>query len=338
MTTRPTAANDGVPSPAGLARRAGRVIAAAPDARDALHAAAAPRAASSVHALTDVGEALAMLGGHTADVLVLDWEDPACGAAAACAAVRADPRLAATWIVAVVDRWARATVARREGADDVIVRPLHAPEIAAAHRLGGARGARPCERPPAAHADDPRPRRPVPLGVGPRLHRRAHQRRDRAHHRLPGRRLRREPAPHPVEHHAPGRRRVGDGPRGRGDRRPLVRPRVPAHLRRRRGALDDRPRPAGARASRPGLDGRRDRRRHRPARGRARAAPRGGRARARRGAAGVARPDRRRRRRRAAAHRARPARRRAAAPRHPAPPAQPRAAADGDRPRRPPPR
>ena len=135
MTTRPTAANDGVPSPAGLARRAGRVIAAAPDAPTLctpLHA----ESGIEVHALTDVGEALAMLGGHTADVLVLDWEDPACGAAAACAAVRVDPRLAATWIVAVVDRWARATVARREGADDVIVRPLHAPEIAARIGLG----------------------------------------------------------------------------------------------------------------------------------------------------------------------------------------------------------
>src|SRR3954447_4106321 len=135
MTTRPTAVNGGVPSPAGLARRAGRVIAAAPDAPTLctpLHA----ESGIEIHALTDVGEALAMLRSHTADVLVLDWDDPAVGSAAACAAVRADPRLAATWIVAVVDRWPRATVARREGADDVIVRPLHAPEIAARIRLG----------------------------------------------------------------------------------------------------------------------------------------------------------------------------------------------------------
>src|SRR4051812_30708512 len=135
MTTRPTAVNGGVPSPAGLARRAGRVIAAAPDAPTLctpLHA----ESGIEIHALTDVGEALAMLRSHTADVLVLDWDDPAVGSAAACAAVRADPRLAATWIVAVVDRWPRATVARSEGADDVIVRPLRAPEIAARLHLG----------------------------------------------------------------------------------------------------------------------------------------------------------------------------------------------------------
>src|SRR3954454_12597773 len=108
MTTRPTAVNGGVPSPAGLARRAGRVIAAAPDAPTLctpLHA----ESGIEIHALTDVGEALAMLRSHTADVLVLDWDDPAVGSAAACAAVRADPRLAATWIVAVVDRWPRAS-------------------------------------------------------------------------------------------------------------------------------------------------------------------------------------------------------------------------------------
>jgi PAS domain S-box-containing protein len=69
-------------------------------------------------------------------VLVLDWDDPAFGAAAACAAVRADPRLAATWIVAVVGRWGHAAAARSEGADDVIVRPLQAPEIAARIGLG----------------------------------------------------------------------------------------------------------------------------------------------------------------------------------------------------------
>src|SRR4051794_17349238 len=135
MTTRPTAVNGGVPSPAGLARRAGRVIAAAPDAPTLctpLHA----ESGIAVHALEDVGQALALLRGQAADVLVLDWDDPACGAAAACAAVRADPRLAATWIVGVVDRWGRGTAARREGADDVIVRPLSAPEIAARARLG----------------------------------------------------------------------------------------------------------------------------------------------------------------------------------------------------------
>jgi PAS domain S-box-containing protein len=135
MTTSPTAANDGIPSPAGLARREGRVIVAAQDAATVC----TPLAAEpdvAVHAVADVGEALAMLRGQAADVLVLDWDDPAGGAAAACAAVRADARLAATWIVAIADRWGRGRAARAEGADDVIVRPLHAPEIAARARLG----------------------------------------------------------------------------------------------------------------------------------------------------------------------------------------------------------
>jgi PAS domain S-box-containing protein len=134
MTTPPTEANGGVPTPAGLARREGRVIVAAHDAATLCTPLRADDVA--IHAVTDVGRALAMLRGQEADVLVLDWDDPAYGAAAACAAVRADPRLAATWILGVVDRWARATVARREGADDVIVRPLQAPEIAARARLG----------------------------------------------------------------------------------------------------------------------------------------------------------------------------------------------------------
>jgi PAS domain S-box-containing protein len=111
------------------------VIAAAPDAATVCTPLRA-ETGIEIHPIADVGEALATLRSDAADVLVLDWEDPACGAAAACAAVRADPRLAATWIIAVVDRWPRATVARREGADDVIVRPLHAPEIAARIGLG----------------------------------------------------------------------------------------------------------------------------------------------------------------------------------------------------------
>src|SRR5690349_8343063 len=135
MTRRSTAGNRGVPSPAGLARREGRVIVAAADAATVCTPLQAEEDVA-VHALDDVGRALTLLRGHAADVLVLDWDDPACGAAAACAAVRADPTLAATWIVGVVDRWPRGTVARREGADDVIVRPLNAPEIAARARLG----------------------------------------------------------------------------------------------------------------------------------------------------------------------------------------------------------
>jgi PAS domain S-box-containing protein len=90
----------------------------------------------AVHVLDGVGPALALLREQSADVLVLDWDEPAYGAAAACAAVRADPRLAATWIIAVVGRWGRAAAARRDGADDVIVRPLNAPEIAARIGLG----------------------------------------------------------------------------------------------------------------------------------------------------------------------------------------------------------
>jgi PAS domain S-box-containing protein len=135
MTEPPTAANGGIPSPAGLARRDGRVIVAARDAATLCTPLAADRDVA-VHAVPDVGLALAMLDGRTADVLVLDWDDRAYGAAAACAAVRADARIAATWIVGVVDRWGRASAARREGADDVIARPLHAPEIAARARLG----------------------------------------------------------------------------------------------------------------------------------------------------------------------------------------------------------
>jgi PAS domain S-box-containing protein len=111
------------------------VIVAAPDAATVCTPLRADQDVA-VHALADVGRALTMLREHSADVLVLDWDDPACGAAAACAAVRADPTLAATWIVGVVDRWPRGTVARRDGADDVIVRPLNAPEIAARARLG----------------------------------------------------------------------------------------------------------------------------------------------------------------------------------------------------------
>jgi PAS domain S-box-containing protein len=111
------------------------VIVAAPDATT-ICTPLSGNGGAGAHAAGDVGEALAMLRDGAADVLVLDWDDPACGAAAACAAVRADSRLAATWIVAVVDRWGRASVARREGADDVIVRPLAAPEIGARVGLG----------------------------------------------------------------------------------------------------------------------------------------------------------------------------------------------------------
>src|SRR3954452_10866808 len=135
MTEPPTAANGGIPSPAGLARRQGRVIVASHDAATVCTPLAAERGVT-VHPVTDVGEALALLRGQAADVLVLDWDDPACAAPAACAAVRADTSLAATWIVGIVDRWARGSAVRREGADDVIVRPLHAPEIAARARLG----------------------------------------------------------------------------------------------------------------------------------------------------------------------------------------------------------
>jgi PAS domain S-box-containing protein len=135
MTESPTAANGGIPSPAGLARREGRVIVASHDAATLCTALAADRD-FSVHAVADVGRALGMLRGRAADVLILDWDDPACGAAAACAAVRADARLAATWMVGIVDRWGRGSAAREEGADDVVVRPLHAPEIAARARLG----------------------------------------------------------------------------------------------------------------------------------------------------------------------------------------------------------
>src|SRR3954469_17564316 len=100
MTTPLTAANGGIPSPAGLARREGRVIVAAHDAATVCTPlAAAPDVA--VHAVADVDQALAMLRGRGADVLVLDWDDPACAAAAACAAVRGDASLAATWIVGI---------------------------------------------------------------------------------------------------------------------------------------------------------------------------------------------------------------------------------------------
>src|SRR3954462_3064577 len=149
MTEPPTAANGGIPSPAGLARRPGRVIVASRDAATMCTPLAAERDVT-VYPVTDVGEALALLRGQAADVLVLDWDDPACAAPAACAAVRADARLAATWIVGVLDRrgrggavrvgglarWGRGSAVRGEGADDVIVRPLHAPEIAARARLG----------------------------------------------------------------------------------------------------------------------------------------------------------------------------------------------------------
>ena len=50
--------------------------------------------------------------------------------------------------------------------------------------------------------------------------------------------------------------------------RRAVRVRVPDRPRRRRGPLGARPRPAGPRAGRPAVDGRRDRRHHRPPRGR----------------------------------------------------------------------
>src|SRR3954466_3718759 len=135
MTTPPTAANGGIPSPGGLARRDARVIVASRDAETV----GTPLATDhdvAVHAVADVGQALAMLRGRAADVLVLDWDDPAYGAAAVCRAVRADTGLAATWIVGVVDRWGRGSAARGEGADDLIVRPLRAPEIAARVRLG----------------------------------------------------------------------------------------------------------------------------------------------------------------------------------------------------------
>jgi PAS domain S-box-containing protein len=135
MTTPPTAANGGIPLPAGLARRDGRVIVVSPDAAT-LCTPLATDAYVPVHSVPDAGQALALLRGGAADVLVLDWDAPAHGAAAACAAVRADARLAATWIVGVVDRWGRGSAARGEGADDVIVRPLRAPEIAARVRLG----------------------------------------------------------------------------------------------------------------------------------------------------------------------------------------------------------
>src|SRR4051812_8169154 len=135
MTTRLTAANRDVPSPAGLSRRAGRVVVATPDAAT-LGTALRTDDDIEVHSLGDVEEALALLGGQSADVLVLDWDDPDGDAASACAEVRADPRLAATWVIGVADRWGRATAARRDGADDVLVRPLRAPEIAARVRLG----------------------------------------------------------------------------------------------------------------------------------------------------------------------------------------------------------
>src|SRR4051812_25980534 len=135
MATPPTAAHGGIPSPAGLARRDGRVIVVSPDAETLCTPPATDRDVA-VHALADVGQALAMLRGRAADVLLLDWDDPAYGAAAACAAVRADARLAATWIVGVVDRWGRGSAARGEGADDVIGRPPRAPEIPARVRLG----------------------------------------------------------------------------------------------------------------------------------------------------------------------------------------------------------
>src|SRR4051812_25953155 len=135
MTTPPTAANGGIPSPGGLARRDARVIVASRDA-ETVGTPLATDPDVAVHAVADVGQALAMLRTRAADVLVLDWDDPACSAAAACAALRADPSLAATWVMGIVDRAGHGSAARHEGADDVIVRPLRAPEIATRIRLG----------------------------------------------------------------------------------------------------------------------------------------------------------------------------------------------------------
>jgi PAS domain S-box-containing protein len=136
MTSPPAAPIRGVPKPpAGLARPLGRVVVCAPDAAAVCAALAGTDA--SVHPVTDLRQALDTLRERpAANVLVLDGQSPAAPVALACGALHSDVRLAATWVVALVDTWEAGAAALADGADDCVVRPFGDAEMAARAELG----------------------------------------------------------------------------------------------------------------------------------------------------------------------------------------------------------
>jgi PAS domain S-box-containing protein len=69
-------------------------------------------------------------------VLVIGWDDGVGDAPALCRSLRADARVAGTWVIALVDAWERGAAALAGGADDCIVRPFGETEITARAELG----------------------------------------------------------------------------------------------------------------------------------------------------------------------------------------------------------
>ena len=262
--------------------------------------------------------ALKALAEAPAQLILVAGETEAGDAASVCEALRDDARLGEAWLLAITDREdsKTAVAALHAGADDYLPRPFTRTELLARTRAG--------VRAAQQRSDDTL-LRALMVNVPGAIYRSAWH----ADHtlalisdeieRISG---------YPPENfiasakrtimsivHPDDRERVLEAGRPRRAGRRRVRRRVPDRARRRRRALGARPRPAGARARRAPVDGRRDLRHHRPPRGGGGAAPARGRGRALGGAARLARPHRRGRRRRPAQDRARPPRRRPAAAR-----------------------
>jgi PAS domain S-box-containing protein len=134
MSPPPTAAMRGDAVPAVPARRPGRFVVAAADAPAVC--ATLTDADATVHAVAGATQALAVLRGGTADVLVLGWDDGIAEPRRLCRTVRSDARTAGTWVIALVDSWERGAAALAGGADDCVVRPFGTAEMAARATLG----------------------------------------------------------------------------------------------------------------------------------------------------------------------------------------------------------
>ena len=137
-------------------------------------------AGHATRAVRGADAALAALGEEPADLVIVDRE-PGDGldAPGVCVALREDPRLGSSWLLAITTP-AHGRRADVGGADDYLHRPFTRVQLLARARTGAARGAAALRRRAAAVADGDGARRGLPLGLARQPPARADHRRDRA--------------------------------------------------------------------------------------------------------------------------------------------------------------